>query len=115
MSAEAVAAAALEENGWTILGRRIRTGAGEIDLVAERHAPGAPAILAFIEVKKRNSLATAAHALRPRQRMRLLGAADALLAQNRDWTHQHVRFDVILVDSAGRTRRIADAFREGDG
>lgn len=34
--AEALAAAALTAEGWLILGQRVRTEAGEIDLIAER-------------------------------------------------------------------------------
>lgn len=106
LHAEAIACAALEADGWTVLGRRLRTPAGEIDIAAERDG-----LLALVEVKRRASLATAAHALRPRQQARLLAAAEILLAQNPGWGAKGVRFDVILVDRAGQARRIADAFR----
>ena len=49
---------ALAADGWTILARRLRTAAGEIDLVAERNG-----LLALVEVKARPSLAGAAIAL----------------------------------------------------
>lgn len=104
--AEALAAAALEAEGWTILGRRLRTPAGEIDIAAERAG-----LLAFVEVKRRPTLAAAALALEPRQQARLLAAAEALLAANPAWGRAGVRFDVIVVDAAGALRRIADAFR----
>ncbi len=105
--AEAAAIAALERDGWTILGRRMRTAAGEIDLVAERQG-----LAAFIEVKARPTLAEAAVALTSRQRSRLLVAADILLAANPGWGAAGVRFDVLLVDAGGAVRRIADAFRQ---
>lgn len=109
LAAEAAAAAALAAEGWTVLARRARTPAGEVDLVAERDG-----LLALVEVKRRASLAEAAHALGARQRARLMAAAEVLLAANPGWGRAGVRFDVIVVDGAGRVRRIADAFRVGD-
>lgn len=107
LDAEATARAALSADGWTILGQRLRTAAGEIDAVAEKDG-----LLAIIEVKSRPRLADAAIALSPRQRQRLLGAAEILLAENPGWGRAGVRFDLLLVDAAGAVRRIADAFRQ---
>jgi len=106
VQAEAVAAAALERDGWTIRIRRLRTEAGEVDLIAERDG-----LLAIIEVKARPTLAGAAAALTERQRKRLLGAAEIVLAAHPDWGASGVRFDVLIVNAAGAVRRIADAFR----
>lgn len=106
MDAEALACAALAADGWAVLGRRLRTPAGEIDAVAERDG-----LLAFVEVKRRPTLAGAAAALGARQRARLLAAAEILLAAHPGWGAAGVRFDVLLVDDAGRVRRVADAFR----
>ena len=106
IDAEALACAALERDGWTILARRVRTAAGEVDAIAERDG-----LLAFVEVKRRPTLANAAWALTPRQRVRLTAAAEILLAEHPDWGRAGVRFDVLLVDAAGAVRRIADAFR----
>lgn len=106
VSAEQAACAALERDGWTVLARRLRTAAGEIDVVAERDG-----LLAFIEVKARPDLLTAAAALGPRQRARLLAAGEIALADNPGWGRAGVRFDVLLVDGAGRVRRVIDAFR----
>ena len=107
--AEALAAQALTAEGWALLGQRIRTEAGEIDLIAEREG-----LLAFIEVKARPSLTEAAFALGPRQRARLVAAADAWLATNPGHGAAGMRFDVMLVAADGTIRRIADAFRIGD-
>jgi putative endonuclease len=109
VAAEQAAGAALAAEGWTLLARRVRTGAGEIDLLAERNG-----LLAVVEVKRRASLAEAAYALGPRQRARLLAAAEAVLAEHPEWGSAGVRFDVMVVDGAGQVRRIADAFRVGD-
>jgi putative endonuclease len=109
VDAEAAASAALEQDGWSILARRLRTKAGELDLVAEREG-----LLAFIEVKARPDLALAAASLGPRQQARLFGAAELVLAEHPEWGRAGVRFDVLLVDAAGRIRRIADALRMQD-
>jgi putative endonuclease len=106
VDAEALACAALEREGWTVLGRRLRTPAGEIDAVAEKDG-----LLVFLEVKHRPDLALAAYALSPRQQARLLAAAEILLASNPGWGPAGMRFDVMLVDGAGMVRRITDAFR----
>ncbi len=106
VAAEDHACAALEADGWTILGRRMRTEAGEVDAVAEKAG-----LLAIIEVKHRPRLADAAAALTVRQQARLLGACDIILAAHPDWGSSGVRFDVLLVDRTGRVRRVADAFR----
>ncbi len=104
--AEQVACTALEAEGWTVLGRRLRTDAGEVDLVARRAD-----LLAFIEVKARPTLTQAAWAVSARQQQRLLLAAEAILAEHPAWQAASTRFDVMLVDRAGRVRRVADAFR----
>lgn len=112
LQAEDAACRALRREGWTILMRRARTPAGEIDIVAELRPPDAPSLLAFIEVKARPALRQAAAALSPRQQARLLDAAGILLARHPAWMADGVRFDLLLVDPAGAVRRIADAFRQ---
>lgn len=106
IEAERQAEAALVQDGWTILARRLRTHAGEIDLAAERNG-----LLAFVEVKARPTLSDAAWALGPAQQRRLMRAGAAALARNPGWGRAGVRFDVLLVDATGQVRRIADAFR----
>ena len=104
--AEEAACAALGEDGWTVLGRRLRTPAGEVDIAAERDG-----LLALVEVKARPTLADAAASIGPRQRARLMGAAAVLAADHPDWGRAGIRFDVIVVDGAGQVRRVTDAFR----
>ena len=107
--AEAAAQAALERDGWSILGARMRTAAGEIDLVAEKDG-----LLAIVEVKARPRLVEAAFSLPARQQARLVAAADILLAEHPAWGTNGVRFDLLVVDARGTVRRIKDAFR-GEG
>ena len=104
--AEQRAAAALAAEGWSVLAQRVRTPAGEIDLVAERAG-----LLAFVEVKARATLTEAAFALGAAQRARLLRAAEWWMGANPAHGTAGVRFDVMLVDGAGLVRRIVDAFR----
>ena len=106
MAAEQRACQALAADGWSILGRRLRTKAGEIDAVAQKDG-----LLAFVEVKSRPTLAAAAEALGQRQQGRLMAAAEILLSEHPDWGAAGVRFDVMLVDGQSRVRRIQDAFR----
>jgi putative endonuclease len=107
---EDAAGRALEAEGWAVLCRRVRTEAGEIDLIAERDG-----LLAFIEVKARPSLSEAAHALGRAQRARLVAAAACWLAANPGHGAAGMRFDVLLVAADGAVRRIADAFRAEEG
>jgi putative endonuclease len=67
-------AAFLMAKGYRILARRFRTPYGEIDLVARRRN-----VLAFVEVKARASLDDAAYAVTPRQRRRIIDAAQGWL------------------------------------
>jgi putative endonuclease len=107
--AEDAAQAALERAGWEILARRLRTPAGEVDIVAQKDG-----LLAIVEVKARPDLAAAAGALSLRQQARLVAATDIILAEHPDWGKAGVRFDLLVVNAQGVVRRIADAFR-GNG
>jgi putative endonuclease len=109
VAAEEAACAALVADGWTILARRLRTKAGEVDAVAEKGG-----ILSIVEVKSRPTLAEAAMALTERQQSRLVGACEIILGDHPDWGANGVRFDILVVNPAGLVRRIADAFRLGD-
>ena len=60
VDAETAAAPRLARDGWIVLAQRLRTEAGEIDVVAAK-----PDMLAIVEVKARRTLADAAMALGP--------------------------------------------------
>ena len=81
---ELVAAAALMAKGYRILGRRVRTPYGEIDLVAVRRRR-----LAFVEVKRRATRLEAEAAVSPRQANRIAQAAEFWISRNtRYWDHE---------------------------
>jgi putative endonuclease len=93
--------------GYRILGRRIRTHAGEIDMVAR--TPGG--IVCFVEVKTRNSLREAQEAVLPKQAARIARAAELFMAQ-RPWLMANgVRYDTIIVTARGWPRHLRDAWR----
>lgn len=78
--------------GYRVLARRLRTPAGEIDIVARRGR-----VLAFIEVKTRETVAVAVDAIAPRQRRRIERAAQTFLARRPDLARLTVRFDAMFV------------------
>lgn len=82
----------LLRRGFEVLARRLKTNAGEIDLVVANRR-----CLVFVEVKARSNFVDAAYALLPRQKGRLLRAADSALACNPAWSRPETRFDVALV------------------
>lgn len=89
--AEGFAALWLQLQGYRILARRVRTPAGEIDLIARRGHQ-----VAFVEVKARGDLRAAAEALSQRGTRRITRASNFLLARflRRNDT---ARFDAILI------------------
>jgi putative endonuclease len=103
---EGLAAWWLRLKGYRLLARNFRSGAGEIDLIACRGA-----VLAMVEVKTRGDLASASEALGPRQRARIVRAAEAFLQQRPQLAQLSVRFDVILVAPGRLPRHLLDAWR----
>jgi putative endonuclease len=100
---EAVAAALLIAKGYRILGRRVKTRAGEIDIIAVRGKR-----LVFVEVKRRLTRDDSEGAVSVRQAARIRRAADLWLAQ-RPRYHGHVfAYDVILSVPGRLPRHIPD-------
>jgi putative endonuclease len=97
---ELIASLMLLVKGYRILGRRVRTPLGEIDLVAQ--TPGG--VVCFIEVKTRDTIEDAVEALLPRQQARIARAAETFLAKNPYLRPRGVRFDTITV-TRGRLPR----------
>jgi putative endonuclease len=106
---EWLAAALLMLKGYRILGRRVRTRAGEIDLVAR--APGG--VICFIEVKARNAAEAAFESIGSRQRGRIGQAAQLWLAARPGLRPKAVRYDVIALAPGRVPHHLRDAWREG--
>ncbi len=103
--AEDVVATLLRGRGFEILALRLKTGAGEIDIVAADARR-----LIFVEVKARPSFLEAAYAVSHRQQARLIQAASIALAHNETWARSEMRFDAALVAGDG-IEIIEDAIR----
>jgi putative endonuclease len=105
LSAESRAAALLLAKGYRIAARRFRSPVGEIDIVARRRG-----VLIFVEVKARDRLDAAAEAVTPRQRQRIIAAAEAWLAGHPEDAMCDIRFDVVLVAPRSLPRHLPAAF-----
>jgi len=108
-SSEAVAALWLRLHGHRILGRRIKTHVGEIDLVSL--APFGP--VCFIEVKARGE-ARAAESVAPAQRARIVRAASLYLAGRPALARRGARFDVIAIAPNRLPHHFRDVWRAED-
>jgi putative endonuclease len=102
---ETLAAMLLRFKFYRILGRRVRTHAGEIDLVA-RSPSG---VLCFIEVKARSDDRAALESMTPRQRERIVRAARVFISGKTDLAPKGMRFDIVTV--APYPRHFRDAWR----
>jgi putative endonuclease len=106
LDAESNAAALLADRGFSVLGRRFRSPAGEIDLIAANGSH-----LAFVEVKARRTLADAAWSVTPRQQRRIAEAAGHWLQCFPEYEGHDITFDAILVAPRQLPEYIPDAFR----
>lgn len=106
LAAEETTARRYRAEGGSIRAARWRCPEGEIDLVVELRDE-----IVFVEVKARRVLG--ADAVSDRQWARIGAAATRYLAEETDGTRS-CRFDLALVDRAGRVERIENA-RSFDG
>ncbi len=104
-SGEALAALLLRCKFYRILARRVRTRAGEIDLVAKSPS----GVICFVEVKARPDEGLAAEAVSTRQRTRIVRAAAYYLAGRS--SAKGVRFDVVSVVPGRLPRHLRDVWR----
>jgi len=93
--------------GYRILGRRVRSAMGEIDIIARTPS----GILCFVEVKMRSLGATALDSLGAQQQMRIARAAELYLNQRPELARKGVRFDVVTLGARGLPRHLKDAWR----
>lgn len=97
----------LRLKGWSILARRVRTRAGEIDLIARRGN-----IVAFVEVKTRASEALLDEAIDERRLARVAAAAEAV-AHNWLGPQDDMRIDVMLLAPGHRPRHLENVWHGG--
>lgn len=102
-AAEIAAALLLMCKGYQILGFRLRTREGEIDLLARRGR-----ILAVVEVKRRTTLEEALQALGPIQRERLLRAGRSLMTSRPALRQLDLRLELIALAPGRFPRHVSD-------
>ena len=102
--AEAIAAWWLRLHGWRILAERVRTPAGEIDLIARRWRT-----VAFVEVKLRRRAAELDHAL-DRNRLRRVARAAEALSAHYARPADTIRIDAVLIAPGALPRHLANVW-----
>ena len=106
--AEVVAALWLMARGYRILGFRLATPLGEIDLLAQRGG-----VLVVVEVKSRTSLEAALEAVTYEQRARLRRAGAHIAASRAGLRNAPVRLDLIAFAPGRPPRHVVDAWAGG--
>jgi len=104
LAAERLARWLLLAKLYRIVGERVKTRAGEVDILARKGKT-----LIIVEVKARQTLEGAANAVSPKQWARLLRAGEILLSREPDGTS--LRFDVVHVVPGRWPRHFKDAWR----
>src|ERR1700760_336080 len=106
-ASESLAAPWVRLKGYRILARRLKTHAGEIDLVAA--APFGP--VCFIEVKARGLARAAAEAVAENRQARIARAACLYLASRPQLARRGSRFDIVAVTPRGFPVHHRDVWR----
>ena len=102
---EIVGALWLMAKGYRILGFRLKTPQGEIDLLAQKGS-----VLAVVEVKLRGSIDAALAAVGQRQRERLRRAGEAFAARRPDLRGAAIRLDLLALAPRRWPCHIRDAW-----
>ncbi|HEX3920030.1 MAG TPA: YraN family protein [Caulobacteraceae bacterium] len=102
---EVVGALWLMAKGYRILGFRLKTPQGEIDLLARKGQ-----VLAVVEVKLRRTTEAALEAVTWRQRERLRRAGEAFAARRPDLKGAAIRLDLIALAPGRWPCHIRDAW-----
>jgi putative endonuclease len=97
----------LRLKGWSIVGRRVRTPAGEVDLVARRGS-----MVAFVEVKARKTGQALDESIDERRLARVAAAAESLAATYLK-PGDDMRIDVILLAPGRPPRHLENVWHGG--
>ncbi len=95
----------LSLKGYRVLGQRLKTPHGEIDILCATRET-----LVIVEVKARKHLDDAAASLSAHQQKRLRNAASYLVSRYPRYASRAIRFDCCLVTWYMRVRHIQHAF-----
>lgn len=90
--AEDIAALWLFLKGYRILGRREKTGSGELDIVARKGN-----VLAVVEVKARATLEAGLEAISWHQQQRIIRGASSFMGRRRDLAGLAIRYDLMVI------------------
>jgi len=99
------AATWLRLKGWSVLGERVKTPQGEIDLIVRRGG-----IIAFVEVKWRRKKADLDHAI-DEYRLQRVAAAAECVAHKYAVRGEDIRIDVILLAPGSFPHHIVNAWQ----
>ena len=104
---EAVAAAFLEAEGWSLLERNFRWRGGEVDIIASREG-----VLAFTEVKSWEKIGSEGleMAIGADKRRRIVETSKIFLSRHREYNDWSIRYDVLLVRGGAVVERYPSAF-----
>lgn len=106
--AEYISMVVLALKGYRVLGHRVKTRFGEMDIVAQKGA-----VLVVVEVKKRSTDTAAASAISPHQQRRLMNAAQAY-SSTCGWQPDTIRLDAMLFSGKRLwPQHIKNAFEAG--
>nr|WP_255567897.1 YraN family protein [Brevundimonas sp. PAMC22021] len=108
--AEWIAAAWLMLKGYQVLGFRLKTRAGEIDLLVRRGS-----VLAVVEVKRRRSMVEAQAALAADQYARLLAAGEAAMRHRPALKDLRLRIDMVALAPGRFPRHLCGVDRSAPG
>ena len=95
----------LTNSGYEIIGRRVKTKYGEIDILAFKNNT-----LIAIEVKQRKTLNIARECLSNKQKHRISKALQLIISQRNSYIFENYRIDVVLLDRKGNYEYIINAF-----
>jgi putative endonuclease len=107
-AAEDLVADRLVVAGWTILGRKVRVGRGELDIVAIEGGPPPELVIVEVRWRRRRDFGLAEESLDHRKRAHLRASIGRLLADGLPGgialPAHPIRVDLVVVEPGGRIR-----------